>query len=190
MREAPAVSSEAMFWPQSEKPIPKNPPRSDLCPDRWGSGGVLRVSFPGGYAPSMRRAGPSSWTFRFSPEIRSPFSQGRLRVGRITREYPPPRALARTRFIGVPASLVGSSFYSGSSAEPARPDHGLGTWRPILRVLGPLPARMGRPRFATRIHLTFRNLACWSLTSAHLATIAAAVTTLPGSKSIPSFRIL
>src|SRR5437879_2095687 len=47
---------------------------------------------------------------------------------------------------------------AGPTQPRRRPDDGLGAWRPILRELGPLPARMGRPRFTTRIHLTSRNL--------------------------------
>lgn len=56
----------------------------------------------------------------------------------------------------------GSSFYGGFEAPcGASSDDGLGTWRPILRELGPLPAQKGGLQRATWIHLTSRNLSCF-----------------------------
>jgi len=56
----------------------------------------------------------------------------------------------------------GSSFYGGFDAPSGTSsDDGLGTWRPILQKLGPLPAQMGGMQLATWIHLTSRNLSCF-----------------------------
>jgi hypothetical protein len=56
----------------------------------------------------------------------------------------------------------GSSFYGGFDAPLGMSsDDGLGTWRPILQKLGPLPARKEAVQYATWIHLTSRNLSCF-----------------------------
>ena len=62
------------------------------------------------------------------------------------------------RVAGVPQGLA----VHPSIAGPTQPLRGLmmvwETWRPILQVLGPLPARMGHSRLDTRIYLASRNL--------------------------------
>src|SRR5262249_6363831 len=146
-------------------PLPARSPglRPGLRAERWrhegqlGSRDIILGLTPQAKSdrPFYEEPRPVKPDLRFFLGIHVLLSQGGLCLGSLMVESPLPRALPRPPFIGVPVGLVGSSFYCGSSAAPARPDDGLGTWRLILRVWGPLPARMGRPKLATRIHSTF-----------------------------------
>jgi hypothetical protein len=80
---------------------------------------------------------------------------------RLTISTPSPR-LSSAWFSGVPVGLVvHPSIAVATHRLVTSSDDGLGAWRPILRLLGPLPAQMGGLQHATWIHLTSRNLSCF-----------------------------
>lgn len=80
---------------------------------------------------------------------------------RLTIRTPSPR-LSSASFSDVPLGLVVHPSMAVSTRHlVTSSDDGLGTWRPILRELGPLPAQKGGMQLATWIHLTFRNLSCF-----------------------------
>src|SRR6516165_6062695 len=93
---------------------------------------------------------------------------------------PPPRAGSEPLPFDVPSGLVVHPSMAGP-ARPviARPDDGVGTWRPVLRESGPLPARMGPTKLATWIHSTSRNLSPASRPQQAAASVTRGLT--PGS---------
>ena len=107
----------------------------------------------------------------------------------LDHKLPLPRPGPGSARLGVPSGLVVHPSMAGP-ARPAvaRPDDGVGTWRPTLRESGPLPARMGQPRLATWIHSTSRNLVPFN--APQQAAVVAARGSAPRSNATPSLSIL
>jgi hypothetical protein len=137
----------------------------------------LSSSFPGitGHFPTGtekreagRGLGRGNWgLWSHPPSFNFTTSRKTPRIGQcllpssspVVHKLPLPEPMSRPPLLGVPCGLVVHPSIAGPTLLVfTRPDDGMGTWRPILRESGPLPARMGRTKLATWIHSTSRNL--------------------------------